>query len=287
MKKIKIFRAERRDSVLLSRSRSAIYATTLIVIALVLSACGQANTQQAIPTVVLNDGGASNQQTVSGDSVSAAGTIVPMAEARLSFTSIGRVTSVNAQVGDVVEAGQILVELDTAILEAKVKEAESNLAVAEIQVKYLIRMGTDEKHLELAEADVARAQALVDSANATLNAQSHLTAPFAGTVVTVDISPAETVAPGKVVIVLGDLGGFQIETTDLSERDVPSVKIGQTASVFVEALNEEFTGKVTDVSRISTTLGGDVVYKVTIDFDEQPAGLLWGMSADVEIFVGN
>ncbi|MBI5826048.1 MAG: HlyD family efflux transporter periplasmic adaptor subunit [Chloroflexi bacterium] len=260
----------------------------LSILAFALSACGQANTAESIPTISLNGGQTSSSaQTNSGDSVSAAGTIVPRAEARLSFTGIGRVASVNVQVGDVVEAGQVLVELDTAILEAKVNEAESNLAVAEIQVKYLIRMGTDEKHLELAEADVARAQALVDSANATLNAQSHLTAPFAGTVVTVDISPAETVSPGKVVIVLGDLGGFRIETTDLSERDVPNVKIGQAASVFVEALNEEFTGKVTDVSRISTTLGGDVVFKVTIDFDQQPAGLLWGMSADVEIFVGN
>ncbi|MEK6753128.1 MAG: HlyD family efflux transporter periplasmic adaptor subunit [Chloroflexota bacterium] len=259
------------------------------IFALALSACGQPGTPEAIPTISLEDGQSSANvpQTNSGDSVSATGTVVPKAEARLSFTSVGRVTSVNVQVGDVVEAGQILIELDTAILEAKVNEAESNLAVAEIQVKYLIRMGADEKHLELAGADVARAQALVDSANATLNAQSQLTAPFAGTVVTVDISSAETVTPGKVVIVLGDLGGFRIETTDLSERDVPNVKIGQTAGVFIEALNEEFTGKVTDVARISTTLGGDVVYKVTIDFDQQPAGLLWGMSADVEILVGN
>jgi HlyD family secretion protein len=51
-------------------------------------------------------------------------------------------------------------------------------------------------------------------------------------------------------------------------------------------LNQEFTGKVVDISRISSTLGGDVVYKVTIDLDQQPQGLLWGMSADVEIETG-
>ena len=185
------------------------------VFALTLAACGQAAAPEVIPTVSLGNAQPSvDSQTSSGDSVSAAAVIVPLSAARLSFTSVGRVTSVNVQVGDVVEAGQVLVELDTAILEAKVKEAESNLAVAEIQVKYLIRVGTDEKHLELAQADVARAQALVDSAKATLNAQSNLTAPFAGTVVSVDIFPAETVAPGKVVIVLGDLGNYRIETTD-------------------------------------------------------------------------
>jgi hypothetical protein len=40
---------------------------------------------------------------------------------------------------------------------------------------------------------------------------------------------------------------------------------------------------VTAISPISDTLGGDVVFKVTIKLNEQPADLLWGMTADVEI----
>lgn len=273
-----------------------VFWIVLSILAFSLAACGQASTTEAIPTVVLEGAQpSSNLQTSSGDSVSAAALVVPMSEARLSFTSVGRVTSVNVQVGDKVEAGETLVELDTALLEAKVREAEANLAFAETDLKYLIRVTgcrgegctPSYKHIEVAENEVARAQALVDSAKATLDAQSHLTAPFAGTVVSVDISPAETVTPGTVVIVIGDLSGYRIETTDLSERDVPSVKIGQEVNVFVEALGENFTGKVADISNISSTLGGDVVFKVTIDFDQQPKGLLWGMSADVEILVGN
>lgn len=267
-----------------------------IILALAVAACGQATVPEAIPTVSL-DGSqpSSNSQSGSGDSVSAAALIIPMSEARLSFISVGRVTSVNVQVGDKVEAGQILVALDTAILEAKVKEAEANLTFAETDLKYLIRVTgckgegctPSYKHIEVAQNEVDRAQALVDSAKAILNAQAHLTAPFAGTVVSVDIFPAETVSPGEVVTVIGDLSGYRIETTDLSERDVPDVKIGQVVNVFVEALGQDFIGKVAEVSQISATLGGDVVYKVTIDFDQQPKGLLWGMSADVEILVGN
>ncbi|HLA86756.1 MAG TPA: efflux RND transporter periplasmic adaptor subunit [Anaerolineales bacterium] len=263
------------------------------VLALAIGACGQAATPEAIPTVSL-DGGqpSSNAQSGSGDSVSAAAVVVPKSEARLSFTSVGRVTSVNVQVGDVVEAGQILVELDTAILEAKVKEAEANLAYAETALKYLIRVTgcrgegctPSQKHIEVAENDVARAQALVDSAKAVLESQSNLTAPFDGVVVSVDISPAETVTPGQVVIVMGDLSRYRIETTDLSERDINKVKIGQDAVVFIEALDNEFNGRVINIDLISSTLGGDVVYKVTIELDEQPDGLLWGMSADVEFF---
>lgn len=258
------------------------------IFAFVLAACGQAATPAAIPTVSLdNSGSSSTAQSGGGDSVSASAVIVPLHEARLSFTTVGRVTSVDVQVGDDVQAGQVLVQLDTTILEAGVREAEANLLAAQIQVKYLKRVGTDELHLESAEADIERAQALVDSANATLLAQSTLTAPFDGTIVSVDIFPAETVTPGKIVIVLGDLSRYQIETTDLSERDIPHVKLGQSANVFIEALNQEFAGKVIDIDRISTTLGGEVVYKVTIELDEQPQGLLWGMSADVEIKVEN
>lgn len=64
------------------------------------------------------------------------------------------------------------------------------------------------------------------------------------------------------------------------------VQIGQPAAVFIEALGGDFTGTVVDVARISSEIGGDVVYTVTVELDEQPAGLLWGMSADVEISVG-
>jgi len=253
-------------------------------LAFTLAACGSSAAPTALPTVSL-DGGNSQAPAVqsSGSMVAASAVVVPLNEARLSFTSIGRVTEVNVKVGDKVKAGDILVKLDTGILEAKIKEAEANLLAAQIQVKYLIRIGTDEKHLELAEADVQRAQALVDSAKASLQAQSNLAAPFDGTIVAVDIATSETVTPGKVIIVLGNLASYRIETTDLSERDVPNVKVGQSAKVFIEALNQEFTGKVVEVSQISSKLGGDVVYKVTIELDEQPQGLLWGMSANVKI----
>ena len=89
--------------------------------------------------------------------------------------------------------------------------------------------------------------------------------------------------PGKVVMVIADLTDMQFETTDLSERDVASVKAGQPATTFIEALGGEFPGKVVDIARTSETVGGDVVYKVTVALDEQPEGLRWGMSADVTI----
>jgi RND family efflux transporter MFP subunit len=292
MKNINIQRAERSEPTG-ERSRSAELASNfliVVVMALLLSACAAtASTPTAIPTVSLDNNNSSpNAQSsdATSVSVSASATIVPLKKAELSFANVGRVKAVDVKVGDQVTAGQVLVELDTTLLEARVKEAEANLQVAQVQVNYLKRVGTDEVHLESAQAEADRAQALLDSANTTLATQSTLVAPFDGTVAVVDISPAETVVPGRVIVTLGDFSKLQVETKDLSERDVPRVKIGQTASIFIEALNQEFPGKVIEISRISSTVGGDVVFKVTIDLDEQPQGLLWGMSADVKIETG-
>jgi multidrug efflux pump subunit AcrA (membrane-fusion protein) len=253
----------------------------IFTLALTLSACsGGASTPTPTPTVSLD---AASPGEASTGAITASAVVVPVQVANLSFPAVGRVQSVDVKVGDKVTAGQPLIHLDTALLEASVRVAEANLAAAEIQVSYLIRVGTDERFLESARADVDRTQALLDSAKATLIAQSALLAPMDGTVVTIEVNTGETVVPGQAIVVLGDLSKYQIETTDLSERDVTRVKVGQTVKVSIMALGQEFTGKVIEIALVSTTLGGDVVYSVTIEFDKQPQGLMWGMSADVEI----
>jgi multidrug resistance efflux pump len=193
------------------------------------------------------------------------------------------VASVEVRVGDKVKAGQTLVTLDTALLEARVREAQANWDVADIQLRFLQRVGTAEQNMESAKADLDRAQALLDSAKAALEAQSALAAPFDATVITVEAVAGETVVPGLVIVTLGDLSKFRIETTDLSELAVTRVKIGQPVEVFIEALNEKFEGRVVDIALFSSTLGGDVVFTVTIELKQQPQGLRWGMSADVTI----
>ena len=251
MKKTKLFLAERRDGALPSRSRSGWYpkkpsmAAAILIIGLILSACTSvASTPSAIPTISLDSNISSNTNEDTDSSVAASAIIVPVTDVQLSFSSVGRVTAVHVKVGDTVSANDVLVQLDTTILEAKVKEAEADVLAADAQIRYLNRLATDPLHYESAAADLERAQALLDSAKATLATQSTLTAPFDGTIVSVDIAAAETVVPGQTVIVLADLSRFQIETTDLSERDVTRVRIGQPVNAFIEALNEEFTGEV-------------------------------------------
>lgn len=258
-----------------------IFLIACVVLALTLAACGTTSAPTAIPTIVLN----AKPVAASSGAVSASAQVVPAQHAQLSFPLTGIVDTVSVKEGDTVTAGQTLVKLDTKILEAQVKEAEANVAANQSQVDYLTRTKISMEQLDTAQANVDNAKAVLDTANATL-AEATLKAPFAGTIASVNISPAETAVPGQVVIVMGDLSHFQIETTDLSERDIPTVKVGQSANVSIQALNQQFSGKVSDVARISSTIGGDVVYKVTIELDQQPQGLRWGMTANVQIQTG-
>ena len=49
-----------------------------------------------------------------------------------------------------------------------------------------------------------------------------------------------------------------------------------------QALNITLAGKVTNISPVSDTIGGDVVYKTRIELDTPPEGLKAGMSVDVQ-----
>ena len=166
-------------------------------------------------------------------------------------------------------------------LEAELMIAEARLEKAKLDYEK-VKDGPNPSDVAMAEASSNHAKAQLKVAQAALE-QAVLRAPFAGTITAVEVSPGETVLPGKVVVILGDLSQLQVETSDLSERDVGKVLVGQEARVFVEALNEEVEGRVVEISPQATTVGGDVVYTVIIELNEQPQGLRWGMSAEVEI----
>jgi RND family efflux transporter MFP subunit len=249
------------------------------VLAITVTACAQSATPAAIPTVSLDSG---SQPQIFSSVATASGTIVPVKKTELAFPIAGTVKTVEVVEGDSVKANQPLAMLDASILQARVDQAAADILTAEAQVAYLVRVGTSQENLDSAKADVDRAKAAVEVAKAQL-AQATLIAPFDGVIASVNIEMSEYVTPGQVIITMGDFSRFRIETTDLSEKDVSLVQIGQTAKVYIDALNKEFTGKVVDIARISETVGGDVVYKVKIELDEQPDGLRWGMSVDVKI----
>lgn len=240
----------------------------------------------AVPTPVINT-----------DVVVASAEVEPAQVVELGFTVSAMVKEIPVKEGDVVNAGDVLMTLSMPDLEYAVIAAESDYnaraLAAELQkadkVLY-VDPNTGKKswyslprevYLKaVARADQAKAS--WDSAIANL-AQATLTSPINGTVVDIQVIPGGVVQVNQVVITLASLDQLQIVTTDLSERDIARVKVGQDVSIYIEALDETITGDVLRISPIAENVGGDVVFPVTIDLDGQPDGLLWGMTAEVEI----
>ena len=72
----------------------------------------------------------------------------------------------------------------------------------------------------------------------------------------------------------------------LSESEIGNVKVGQTATITVEALNgTKLAAHVAEVAILSTSNSGVVSYDVTFELDQMAAGLKPGMSATAEVVV--
>jgi multidrug efflux pump subunit AcrA (membrane-fusion protein) len=164
---------------------------------------------------------------------------------------------------------------------AQVDVAQAQAGQAKAQLDQLLA-GPSAEAINVSEAQVQQAQAALEAAQVALD-QTMLRAPFAGTVAVLEVSAGETVLPGQTVLTLADLSHLQVETTDLSERDVDEVAVGQQAIVYVEALGSEIAGRVVRIANQASKIGGDVVYTVVVELDEQPLDLRWGMSVDVTI----
>ncbi len=173
----------------------------------------------------------------------------------------------------------------------EIQQADAAIVVAQANVDQAqaesanLKNGPDPNALALATARVQAAQAQLAASQSSLD-DLDVKAPFDGTVAALNFHPGEWVLPGQAILVLADLAHLQVETSDLSERDVPQVKVGQAVTVQVKALAQNVSGKVTDIAALSSSLGGDVIYKTTVALDSIPSGLRAGMSVVVQFNSG-
>jgi len=131
--------------------------------------------------------------------------------------------------------------------------------------------------------EIAAAQARFDQAQAGLAAAT-LTAPFDGTVATVNVKEGEMISPGVPVITLGDLSNLRLETDDLSETNIARIKLGMPVAVTFEALPaKSFNGKVTYIAPISSEKQGGTNYTIYVELASLDPALRWGMTGHIEI----
>ena len=182
---------------------------------------------------------------------------------------------------------QVQAQLDLMLAGARdeqIEQAQVGVDQADVGVQQaLVQVALAEAAVTQAEAGVVKSEADVEAARKALDRMT-LLAPFDGRVGDISVEIGELVGPGVPVIQFGDLSGWQVETTNLTELDVVAVKKGLPVQIRVDALPQEvIDGVITDIAAVSQLNIGDVTYPVTVELDDTDLPLRWGMTVEVDI----
>jgi len=168
---------------------------------------------------------------------------------------------------------------DVLISEGKIAVAKAQLADAQVEYDRL-KNGPDPEKLAIAQASLDNANALVAAAQYALD-NFELTAPFGGVVADVNIAVDQQVSPASWAIAVMDPSKWYVDTSDLTEYDIVKVKVGDTASITVDALpGLKLTGTIESISQAPKSSAGDILYTVHILVKDPDPRVQWGMTAE-------
>ncbi|MBI4900141.1 MAG: efflux RND transporter periplasmic adaptor subunit [Actinobacteria bacterium] len=242
-------------------------------------------------------------KTTQRTSVSATGTLSPQNQAYLNFPAGGTVSTVNVTLGQSVVAGQVLATEDTTTLASVVTSAQAAVDSAQSSLDTLDSSSSaTSAQIEAAKAQLAAAQAKLTTAKNDL-AGATMTAPFAGVVAQVNLTPnskvngttSTTTGPGTTTtissttsaaaqIVVVDTRTWLVNST-VGMADLASLKQGLTCTVTPTGSTTSLAGTLTSIGIVGTTTAGTTSYPVIVTLAGNPTGLYIGGSADVSIVV--
>ncbi|PYQ11391.1 MAG: hypothetical protein DMH00_08445 [Acidobacteria bacterium] len=258
--------------------------------------------------------------------VTASGKIKPKKQVNISASTIGKVTKLAVAEGDLVTQGQFLLEIDPAPLAEQVSALKSSIASAraaltqshaskeqsKVELNRLIVLKKDDlatdqdidrarTNVEVETAREEAAQKEIDRLQANLRGASHqlsqvtFRAPLAGLITVMNIEEGENVItgtmnnPGTVLMTIADLSEIEAEI-DVDETDVVGVRIGQPATVSIDAFpDKKFKAEVVKVGNSAVT-GSSVNpaeqttnFRVTLALRERVPGIKPALSCSASI----
>ncbi len=250
--------------------------------------------------------------------VDATGTLQPREKVDVGAEISGRIDTVNVDFNDRVRKGQVLAELDTEQLRARLQQSEAQLAATRATVrqfeatleqtrakttrtKELFERNTVARQdLEAAEADLLRATANLQKAEAdtTLAAaqvssdrtslqKARILSPIDGIVLDRRVEPGQAVAATMQTPVLftlaSDLRQMELQV-DIDEADIGAVHEGQGATFTVDAFPQrKFDAKLIAVYNAPKTTNGVVTYQGILLVDNAEQILRPGLTATAQI----
>jgi membrane fusion protein, multidrug efflux system len=244
---------------------------TLAALVLLAAACGQRSAAEpaaagakpdAVTVTVANVAVRAVER-----SVSVVGTLAANAQAELAAEVDGQVVAMEADLGDRVAAGQVLARVRRDEIEARLREAEANLAKGvadEARAAPLRTQGvisTQEYEQVRMALDVARARR--DQLRIQLE-HTEIRAPMDGSVAARLVDAGNYVRAGTVLfrIVQDDPLKFRGE---IPERDVPALRPGQGVRVSVDAFpGETFTGQVSRIGSAADPAARSLAFEALV-----------------------
>lgn len=248
------------------------------------------------------DMGAINQ------TVTATGTINPVALVNVGSQVSGTVVELNADFNDRVSKGQVLLKLDPTIFNAQIRQAEASRASAKANLKLAeanyqrnqqlvtqsfvssVALDQSRREMDVAKANVQLAEAQLARAQADLN-NSVIRSPIDGVIIKRTIDLGQTVAASfntpNLFQIARDLTKMQIDTS-VSEADVGALKDGLPARFVVDAYpDREFHATMRQFRLAANVVQNVVTYNVVLDVDNKDEMLKPGMTAQVRLVVAN
>lgn len=213
------------------------------------------------------------------------GTITSAKVARLSAEVSGQVETVNVEVGDLVDVGDTLLQLDREIeaftlqsLQAETEQARSQLADAKRRYQDAERLrkqkSISENELRLLETEVefdaaALKRQLAEQRKQQARVQRHtMKSPFAGVISERATEVGEWIEPGNPVLTLVAIDDLRIDFR-VPQEFFTGINQQSAVSVTLDALpNREFDGRIETVVPVSDPSSRTFIMHVKVDDSE-------------------
>ncbi len=212
------------------------------------------------------------------------GKVEPIRDVTVAVEIGGRYIAVPSDVGDSVDAGDILVKIDDSVPKAAKARAEAEFQDSRRELgrleNLLKRGAVSESAVDSARTRLALAEGALAEAEAWL-AKCSVTSPIAGRIEEKYIETGEYALDGNSAFRIADLSRVKV-VVYVPERDIASVRKGDKMTFSVIAMPKtQFEGEVTFAARAADDMNH--AFRVELAADNSDGALKGGMIADVTL----
>lgn len=209
----------------------------------------------------------------------ASGTVQPVHEASVASRLLARVIEIPVTAGQTVSKGDVLVKLDDADLQARLRQSEASLTQAQtakekadadlaraeqLKTRQAISQadydGAKSAH-QVADASVERSKQAVAEAQVMLD-HATIQSPMNGTIVDKRVEAGDTVGPGEVLLTLFEPDHMQM-VASVRESLALKLRPGQTIPTRLDALDLECEATISEVVPAADAATRSFTVKVT------------------------